>query len=97
MGSNAELPPLTRLVSYAYARADKNSHAHFRRGELTKLLRLKNRQATNRLIARAERDGWLRKDSGSECLLVPEHITDHAYPPSLCPRGNEHDDDVIGK
>jgi hypothetical protein len=83
IGTDAEKPKLTRLVALAYARSDSNGHAQFVRGELAKLLGV-TKQAVQKLIIRAVRDGWLTDTSCSECLVTPSHITDRRYIAGPC-------------
>jgi hypothetical protein len=84
IGCDVETPNLTRLVAYAYARADSNGHARFVRGELAKLLGV-TKQQVQKLIDRAVRDRWLTAASCSECLVAPSHVSDRRYIAGPCP------------
>lgn len=84
MGQDPTVPNHTRLVALAYARTDENGHARFRRGELMETLGV-NKQAVQKLIARAVRDRFLMSASCSECLVGPPHISDRRYASGPCP------------
>lgn len=84
MGDNPDLPMLTRMVAYAYARTDSLGHARFMRGELMRLLGV-NRQRVQKLLDRAIHDGWITDISCSECLVAPDHVSDRRYITYSCP------------
>lgn len=75
------LPDWLRAASLAYGRHKPNGHACFAPGELANLLASRDPlsggtkpcQNVNRAIRKAVEYGFLAKDSGSRCLVVPAH------------------------
>jgi hypothetical protein len=84
IGLNDGYPLLTRLVHFAWARADAKGHAVFQPAELCGLLK-RPRQAIDKLIKSGIRDGWLLPGSGSRCIIVQRHITDLKNAAGPCP------------
>lgn len=95
--ANHGLPLWARIMCLAYGRHKANGHAMFGRGELTWILgtppcdgkpfEKANRQAVHKAIAAAVKYGFLDKDSGTECLVVPGHAIagPHGNPNAPCP------------
>ena len=93
------LPAWLRVACLVYGSHTANGHATFKPGQIALVLakvdqktgevRVPSKYAIRRAIASAVEYGWLAKESGSLCLVVPGHAINGGLggkPDDECPR-----------